>query len=71
MNGETFREWMENILPKLRDNSVIVMDNASFHSVKMDKAPNSCTRNADILKWLEDKGEVIDTPITTSRKICY
>jgi len=59
MNGDTFREWMEGILPLLQPNSVIVMDNASYHSVKLDRAPTSNTRKADIIKWLEDKGEVI------------
>ncbi|CAI6345091.1 unnamed protein product [Macrosiphum euphorbiae] len=50
MNGDTFREWMEGILPRLKLNSVIVVDNASYHSVKMDKAPISNTRKADIIK---------------------
>ncbi|XP_025196242.1 uncharacterized protein LOC112595312 [Melanaphis sacchari] len=60
MNGDIFREWMEGILPLLQPNSVIVMDNAFYHSVKIDKAPTSNTRKADIIKWLEDKGEVIN-----------
>lgn len=60
MNGDTFREWMEGTLTRLKPNSVIVMDNASYHSMKIDKAPTSNTRNADIIKWLEDKGEVVD-----------
>ncbi|XP_060873383.1 uncharacterized protein LOC132947190 [Metopolophium dirhodum] len=60
MNGQTFCEWMENILPRLKDNCVIVMDNASYHSVKLDKAPTSSTKKADIIQWLEDKGEVVD-----------
>ncbi|XP_015365184.1 PREDICTED: uncharacterized protein LOC107162689 [Diuraphis noxia] len=60
MNGQTFYDWMENILPQLRDNCVIVMDNAPYHSVKKDKSPTSSTRKADIIKWLEDKGEVVD-----------
>lgn len=51
---------MEGILPLLRPNSVIVMDNASYHSVIVDKAPSSRTLKADIIKWLEDKGEVIN-----------
>lgn len=50
MNGETFYEWMESILPKLKANSVIIMDNASYHSVKADKAPTSTTKKADIIK---------------------
>jgi len=60
MNGQTICEWMENILPRLKDNCVIVMDNASHHSVKLDKAPTSSTKKADIIQWLEDKGEVVD-----------
>lgn len=39
MNGYTFCEWMEGVLPRLQPKSVIVMDNASYHSVKIDKAP--------------------------------
>lgn len=60
MNGQTFYEWMENILPQLRDNCVVVMDNAPYHSVKKEKSPTSSTRKADIIKWLEDKGEAVD-----------
>ncbi|XP_050066442.1 uncharacterized protein LOC126555585 [Aphis gossypii] len=60
MNGQTFCEWMENILPRLKDNCVIVMDNASYHSVKLDKAPTASTKKADIIQWLENKGEVVD-----------
>jgi hypothetical protein len=33
MNGETFYDWMSNILPRLKENSVIVMDNAPYYSV--------------------------------------
>jgi len=36
------------------------MDNASYHSVKLDKALTSNTKKTDIIKWLEDKGEVVD-----------
>lgn len=63
MNGEIFRKWMENILPQLKENSVIIMDNAFYHSVKIDEAPTSTTRKADIIKWLENKGEIIDKPM--------
>ncbi|XP_074648979.1 uncharacterized protein LOC141904300 [Tubulanus polymorphus] len=36
MNGEDFEKWFkETLLPKLPPNSVIVMDNASYHSVRM------------------------------------
>ncbi|KMQ85527.1 hypothetical protein RF55_15865 [Lasius niger] len=41
MNGNTFLEWFKNILPSLEDNAVIVMDNAPYHSVKLEKLPNT------------------------------
>lgn len=63
MNGECFREWLESVLPRLKDNAVIVMDNAPYHSVKLDKVPTTNTRKADIIAWLEEKGEVIDKPM--------
>jgi len=36
------------------------MDNVLYHSIKKDKAPTSSTRKVDIIKWLEDKGEVVN-----------
>lgn len=54
---------MENVLPLLKDNCVIVMDNAPYHSMKKEEIPNTSTKKADILKWLQDKGEVIDRPM--------
>lgn len=63
INGDIFCEWMEGILSRLKPNSVVVMDNASYHSEKIDKAPSSGSRKADIVKWLTDKGVVIDSPI--------
>ncbi|KAL6430598.1 hypothetical protein ACFW04_006889 [Cataglyphis niger] len=40
MNGDTFHEWLKNILPSLEDNTVIVMDNIPYHFVKLEKLPN-------------------------------
>ncbi|XP_033222799.1 uncharacterized protein LOC117176656 [Belonocnema kinseyi] len=41
MNGVIFREWFNEILPRLDDNYVIVIDDASYHSVKAERVPNS------------------------------
>lgn len=60
INEEIFHKWMESILPRLQPNSVIVMDNVSYHSVEVDKAPTSVSRKDEIIKWLEDKGEIVD-----------
>ncbi|XP_022161706.1 uncharacterized protein LOC111027615 [Myzus persicae] len=60
MNGDTFYDWFANILPLLRENAVIVMDNASYHSVNKHTFPVRSWKKQDIIDWLTDKGEVTD-----------
>lgn len=40
----------------------MIMNNAWHHSVKTDKATTPQTKKADIIKWLENKNEIIDRP---------
>ncbi|XP_008178574.1 uncharacterized protein LOC103307901 [Acyrthosiphon pisum] len=61
MNGQSFRDWLLCVLPKLKDNAVIVMDNAPYHSVKLEKCPTTNWKKANIIEWLQSKGEVIDS----------
>ncbi|XP_008184551.1 uncharacterized protein LOC103309835 [Acyrthosiphon pisum] len=49
MNGDHFHEWFQSIIPRLEQNSVIVMDNAPYHSVKTEKIPTSSSKKDDIL----------------------
>jgi len=53
MNGDSFRDWLEGVLPRLKHNAVIVMDNAPYHSVKLEKCPTLNWRKADIIEWLQ------------------
>jgi len=62
MNGDLFLEWFNRILPLLNDNSVIVMDNASYHSVKKDPIPTMAWKKNDIIEWLKSKNIVMDSP---------
>lgn len=56
MTAAVFRKWFEEqLLPYLEVNSVIVMDNASIHSLIVDKSPCSNTRKSDIVAWLANK----------------
>jgi len=53
MNGEVFLEWFKSqFLPGIPPNSCIVMDNASYHSVRREKLPTLKTRKADMQEWL-------------------
>jgi len=59
----TFFEWFVKILRLLKDNAVIIMDNASYHSVEKDPTPVRSWKKQDIINWMESKGEVVIQPI--------
>jgi len=67
MNGVTFFNWMKGVIPLLKPNSVIVMDNASYHSVKIETCPTSAWKKEDIEKWLDGKGVVYNKPMLKIR----
>lgn len=53
MNKTNFTKWVtEKLIPNLTESSIIVMDNAPYHSVILNKAPTSATRVAEIKLWL-------------------
>ncbi|KAL4098421.1 hypothetical protein QTP88_023040 [Uroleucon formosanum] len=47
MNGANFKEWFESIMPILDPNSIIVMDNAPYHSVETEKYPTTAWNNLE------------------------
>ncbi|GAB6030215.1 hypothetical protein CHUAL_014172 [Chamberlinius hualienensis] len=56
MNGERFLRWFqEQFLPNIEPKSIIVMDNASYHSVKVEKVPTADSRKTEIQDWLTVK----------------
>ncbi|CAI6375500.1 unnamed protein product [Macrosiphum euphorbiae] len=67
MNGDVFFDWLKGVIPLLKDNSVIVMDNAPYHSVKTEKCPTLGWRKNEIENWLEEKGEQFERPINKVR----
>lgn len=55
MNFENFSKWLrEQYLPNLPPNSVVVLDNASYHNVQLEKVPNMSSRKAEMLRWLHE-----------------
>ena len=53
MNFENFRKWLENqLLPNLKPNSVLILDNAAYHNVQEDRCPTSACRKGDIQDYL-------------------
>jgi hypothetical protein len=57
MNGTNFEKWVhEKLAPDLPCASVIVLDNAPYHSVQIDKLPLKYAVKKDRIKWLQTKG---------------
>ncbi|XP_068081808.1 uncharacterized protein [Anabrus simplex] len=54
MNAENFEKWIrEKLLPNLPKNSVIVLDNASYHCVQQNKPPTKYAVKKEMKSWLE------------------
>ena len=56
MNSENFIRWLKQyLIPNLEPNSVLVIDNASYHNIQKDKAPTSNTNKEAMKTWLREK----------------
>ncbi|KAJ8974394.1 hypothetical protein NQ317_011238 [Molorchus minor] len=66
MNGNVFEKWFSDFLKRLPDNAVIVMDNASYHSRKVEVIPTSATKKSDMKAWLESKNTDFDEGMVRS-----
>uniref|UniRef100_A0A8D9ASW8 Tc1-like transposase DDE domain-containing protein n=1 Tax=Cacopsylla melanoneura TaxID=428564 RepID=A0A8D9ASW8_9HEMI len=68
MNSDHFKEWFEfKLLQNLKKPSVIVMDNASYHSKILNRAPTANSKKAEIISWLVNHG--VPTANDTMRKV--
>ena len=53
MNGDDFFKWVkEKLIPHLPPKSVLIIDNAPYHKLQVDKCPTQASRKADIQAWL-------------------
>lgn len=60
MNADVFEEWFEQVLDLIPTGSLIVMDNASYHSRLLEKLPTTSWRKDDIKQWLTSKNIPFD-----------
>jgi len=64
MDSGVFEDWFENkLIPGLPPNSVIVLDNAAYHSRQSLKIPNMGTKKSDILHFMMKKQIPIPSPV--------
>ncbi|KAI4465824.1 hypothetical protein MML48_3g00009838 [Holotrichia oblita] len=55
VTSSLFEDWfVKKLLPALPLKSVIVMDNASYHSRQLIQIPNALSTKVEISKFLED-----------------
>ena len=54
MNAENYEKYFEKICTLLKPSSVIIIDNASYHSRNSGHFPNSKWRKIQYQKWLEE-----------------
>ena len=52
-------KWLKvQLIPNLDSQSLIVLDNASYHSRILNKQPTSSWRKSDIYEWLEKHNQI-------------
>lgn len=57
MDHRTFEEWFsKTLLPKIPSSSIIVMDNAPYHSRRKEPLPTKNWTKAMLIEWLSSKG---------------
>ena len=56
IDAEGFEKWLSEVLPNLPPNTLVVYDNASYHSKKIENCtPKSSWRKAQLIEWLDEK----------------
>ncbi|XP_026738274.1 uncharacterized protein LOC113501345 [Trichoplusia ni] len=60
MNYEKIKDWFIGLLNNLKEPMTIIMDNAPYHSVQVNKPPNQSNRKSELVKWLSENGVTAD-----------
>ncbi|XP_075989308.1 uncharacterized protein LOC142985180 [Anticarsia gemmatalis] len=69
MNPELFEKWFTGVLPKLKPNSVVVIDNAPYHSRKIESLPTMSWTKPKIQEWLTRKNITFDATMVKATLI--
>lgn len=60
MNAEIYEGWFKEMVQSLEEPSIIIMDNATYHSRQIDKMPTQANKKQEIIDWLKRHGENVD-----------
>ncbi|XP_074035567.1 uncharacterized protein [Leptinotarsa decemlineata] len=65
MNSTMFIKWITlQLLPSLEEPSLIIMDNAPYHSEILNKQPTSSSKKSEIVSWLHENKSDFDEKLT-------
>ncbi|XP_068619729.1 uncharacterized protein [Battus philenor] len=65
MNSENYEKWLQTqLIPNIPNNSVLVIDDASYHNKYVEKPPNSNTIKQEMIDWLMRHNIPIDQNLT-------
>ncbi|KAI4454381.1 hypothetical protein MML48_9g00004633 [Holotrichia oblita] len=65
MNSTKFEQWVTTqLLPNIPEKSLILMDNAPYHSVVLNKLPTMVSRKQTIMDWLHENNVNFSTDLT-------
>lgn len=66
MNSGNFTKWLKmQLLPNITEASIIVMDNAPYHSQQINKPPTSNSRKEEMKAWLSQNN--IEFPLDAKK----
>lgn len=55
MNFVNYEKWLkEKLIPNLKPNSVLIVDNASYHNKLLNRAPTSNSLKQEMMDWLTE-----------------
>ena len=61
MNSKNFENWFKTqLIPNLEEPTVIIMDNASYHSRLEEEIPRKSWTKKRLLEWLTEKGKEVN-----------
>lgn len=65
MNNDNYEKWLVNqLIPNIPSNSVLVIDNAPYHNKYVERPPNSNTNKPEMINWLQRHEIPVDHKLT-------
>lgn len=68
MNNDNYEKWLVNqLIPNIPSDSVLVIDNAPYHNKYVERPPNSNTIKQEMIHWLNRHEIPVDPKLTKTQ----